>query len=543
MGKNDTSFAWRNMQSRRLSSLLRQWALLGVGLIVGMALNQLYYYSSSNSHMSHMLSSRSYFSTKFQYRTTTEPLDPAILETAKEVLRTYDHMDDIKGSPRTAREQRDPRHHSGRLDLIPDREERDDFISIPELKELHHPEKQDKALRREPVVDRNENGDNKKETNNDALEVVTEKRTSENPRSSGKKKKHFSERKSPRHSHKNDDSKEEAVAQPFKNQDETVSAADYYLEGNKIVGDVSGLLDFGILGFAKTATTYLKDWFKQQRSHISISSEEVCYLNKKEGSKLVHHLVDDLDETKMRGFKCPSHFTRPSLEWYRRYFPRTKLIVGLRHPISWFESFYNFRIRHPKYPHNATIQLPPPDELIGRCRLESRGLCTYNAEFHRQLARMGKTPLNSTERSMLHLDRSDILGLGSARVDNPVFLYEITQIRQNPAQFAADMAAFLGMNEPLKPFVEKKQSARALKAQAAKKKAIQICEPKYDKIRQELMKTAWEASDCILDYYMQHVTITTSPTSSFVEAKQRWKKDPCEAKKTMATTKTTSETA
>ncbi|KAL7581390.1 hypothetical protein ACA910_021980 [Epithemia clementina (nom. ined.)] len=313
-----------------------------------------------------------------------------------------------------------------------------------------------------------------------------------------------------------------------------VSPADYYLHGNTIVGDVSHLLDFAILGFSKTATSYLKDWLRQQTSHISISSLEVCYLNKKQGSNLIHHLVDTLDETKLRGFKCPSHFTRPSLEWYRQYFPRTKLIVGLRHPVSWFESFYNFRIRHPKYPNNATIQLPPPAELIGRCRLESQGLCTYNAQFHRQLARMARTPLNATERAMLHLDRSDLLGLGSHRVDNPVFVYEITQIRQNAAQFAADMATFLGLPQPLKPFLEKKVSSRALQEQAEKKKAIQICEPQYDAIRQELMQISIEASDWILGYFMPQVTITTSPTSSFVKAIQAWKQDPCEAKKKVA---------
>jgi hypothetical protein len=29
------------------------------------------------------------------------------------------------------------------------------------------------------------------------------------------------------------------------------------------------------------------------------------------------------------------------LDYYRKYFPKTKLIVGVRHPIRWFESLYS----------------------------------------------------------------------------------------------------------------------------------------------------------------------------------------------------------
>ena len=346
---------------------------------------------------------------------------------------------------------------------------------------------------------------------------------------------------------------------------------DYYLNGDgQIEGDVRHLLDFAILGFAKSATTYLVEWFHQQSNDISISSKEICFFNKKDAPQLIRHLTQTLDGTKLRGFKCPSHFTRSSLDWYRRYFPQTKLIIGVRHPVLWFQSFYNFRIRHPKYPKDPTIHLPSPKELIGSCTKANQGLCTSQMKFHSQLARLGKTPLNATERTLVHLNSKDLMGLGMHRVENPVFLYEITQIRNNPAQMAHDLAKFLGMEQPLKSFVGKPKRRHKPQQQqqqqsspsstsaprelqqpqeskngnnhssSSRSKTISICDPQYDEVRQQLMKVAVEASEWILGYFMEHVTITTSPRASFVKALQAWKRDPCAAANgiIMPTTKT-----
>ena len=81
-------------------------------------------------------------------------------------------------------------------------------------------------------------------------------------------------------------------------------------------------------------------------------------------------------------------------------------------------------ITNPKF---ADSVLPGPEQMIGACTREMQGICTNNARFHRQLARLGKTALNSTERSLLHLDLNDIKGLGTRRVTNPMFVYEISQ--------------------------------------------------------------------------------------------------------------------
>lgn len=47
-------------------------------------------------------------------------------------------------------------------------------------------------------------------------------------------------------------------------------------------------------------------------------------------------------------YQAPRDITQPHvIDYYRRYFNQTKLIVGLRHPILWFESLYSkYQLQH-----------------------------------------------------------------------------------------------------------------------------------------------------------------------------------------------------
>jgi hypothetical protein len=106
----------------------------------------------------------------------------------------------------------------------------------------------------------------------------------------------------------------------------------------KITGDVRPLLDFAILGHAKCATSFLMQWLAVH-PEVQIWKEEVCDLYDRQPAGLVSRLYKELAEGGQynRGFKCPGHFSRRSLSYFQKYFPRTHLIVGLRHPIRWFE--------------------------------------------------------------------------------------------------------------------------------------------------------------------------------------------------------------
>jgi hypothetical protein len=75
---------------------------------------------------------------------------------------------------------------------------------------------------------------------------------------------------------------------------------------------------------------------------------------------------------------------------FPKRFPHTKFIVGLRHPVHWFQIFYNFRV-------NNEGALPDPFLLSGAYIDRCKGVYANRVRYHFLLARLGKTPLQDKE--------------------------------------------------------------------------------------------------------------------------------------------------
>jgi hypothetical protein len=293
----------------------------------------------------------------------------------------------------------------------------------------------------------------------------------------------------------------------------------------KIKGDVSPLLDFAILGHAKCATSFIMNWLSVH-PEIQIFDTEVCDLNEGRPTDLVQKLYNELDTGSQykRGFKCPGHFSRNSVRDFRRYFRHTRIIVGLRHPVRWFESFYNFRYRHPRGKH----VLPEPTELIGECTPESQGVCTARAEFHGNLAMLAKTNLtNPNEWKLLRMhDKYQRITL----IDNPVFLYDVNQLYDTnttrTTAFKTDLRDFLGVQADMPEPVKGGKSSRP------KHQKMDICDPQYAALRAELLDIGERASIWITTYFMAVAAdqVVVSSPDFFKEILQDWKVDPCAAK-------------
>jgi hypothetical protein len=109
---------------------------------------------------------------------------------------------------------------------------------------------------------------------------------------------------------------------------------------NNNIYNVSWLLDFAIIGFGKSGTSSVLYWLSQQ-DHVSAFTPEVWELMLHQPHKMVEYLYRDLPRERhlRRGYKGPSDVTQAHvIDYFRNYFPQTKLIVGLRHPIRFFES-------------------------------------------------------------------------------------------------------------------------------------------------------------------------------------------------------------
>ena len=142
-----------------------------------------------------------------------------------------------------------------------------------------------------------------------------------------------------------------------------------------------------------------------------------------------------------------------------------KLIIGIRHPVLWFESFYNY---WNTIADNGRRQPLPidPIKLIGPCHQQSgiANVCTDHAAFHYYLKRVigdtsstgSSTPTNTSNTSNSSSSNS---GDGGGNFvlpnnNNPIFIYEITQLtdtnKTRMKQFTTDIKNYLGIEKDFK---------------------------------------------------------------------------------------------
>ncbi len=307
--------------------------------------------------------------------------------------------------------------------------------------------------------------------------------------------------------------------------------------------DVSGILDFAIVGFGKTGTTSILRHLSDMTDSLS---QEHCDLVVGNSGKLLKDLYEDHArrfkqakrngeelEDRLRGLKCPQDISSDySMLNYAKYFPSTKLIIGIRHPVLWFESLYNFRVAN--VPWKAML---PTSELTRGCISGSQGVCAWRANFHDFLSRLGKTPMSSTsEKQLLQLGLDPV----KSKV-GPVFLYEVSQLSESghngeerSAQFRTDLKRFLGLQKEIPPFPLIDTSGRfdflpPVKRQVDRNK-IDICQPKHDAIRAVLMEKATLASKWILEYFLQSDEVFVSSREHFEMILESWRHDPCSLK-------------
>lgn len=311
---------------------------------------------------------------------------------------------------------------------------------------------------------------------------------------------------------------------------------------NNVTANVEHLLDFAIVGFAKTGTTELAKRYFMKHPEVAMPPREVQLLSKHEPAAEMVKLLHDLKpgEDYKRGYKSPQDISEAyALDLFDQLWPSAKLIVGVRHPVDWFSSYYNFKLRQGK-------PMPPAELLDGEClhqipssterqeifvnklgRLNCGGVCADLARFHVRLSWMGKTNVTDpAEDALLGPSRRFRL-CSRAPIHNPVFLYELSQLAdQNETRqerFRSDLQAFVGLSTPFRVKPMNKQSLKD-------KNKFNICDEKYTSLRKTLMQAGIQASTWIRTYFMNHAEVTISSPEFFKAALSRWHVDPCDQK-------------
>jgi hypothetical protein len=300
------------------------------------------------------------------------------------------------------------------------------------------------------------------------------------------------------------------------------------------------LLQFAIIGFGKCGTTSVLKWL-QTHPEIAVLPVESYDLMHHQPEQLIEKLAQ-LPSNKMKGYKSPVDVTLPHvLQYLAQYFPHAKLIVGVRHPVQWFESLYNFRLQQQRSPFSrSTTTLPPPDDLVGACVASARNTCTYKGEFALFLRQLGKTKephiVTEFERRMYrgaHLEppnTSTSTEESTMVVSNPIFLYEMRELEDHPEIVSQALTDFLGLSTPLSahiPILNQQKRYPSLTDSATSDVArMDICE--HRRVRFELMRIARSSSVWIRNYFLAapySSQIVTLP--HFASYVKDWMVDPC----------------
>jgi hypothetical protein len=310
--------------------------------------------------------------------------------------------------------------------------------------------------------------------------------------------------------------------------------------------DISWLLDFAIIGFAKTGTTSMLRHLSEELTHM-LPSESCGLADENNGiAKLVKDMYADrskrleiaeingeiLDELP-RGIKCPQDISSEfSMHNYAKYFPKTKLIVGIRHPVLWFESLYNFRVSNVPWKKMLHTNL-----LTRGCTFGSQGVCAHRANFADFLSQLDKTPMSDAAEL-------DLLTMGLSPVKTPVgqvFLYDVSQLSNDndvdnqSLVFRKDLQNFLGLSADIPPFPAIDTSGKFDFLEPIKKQTegdkIDICDLEHDKIREVLMEKARISSTWIKEYFLQSNDVVVSSRSHFLDVLETWNDDPCKVRR------------
>ena len=295
-----------------------------------------------------------------------------------------------------------------------------------------------------------------------------------------------------------------------------------------VTSDVRFLLNFSIAGFPKCGTSTMMEYLEKS-PYTKVAQKEKCELGYGRQAKLVRDLYEELPEGRyVRGIKCPRDLENEfSMQNYQKYFRDTHFLVGLRHPVDWFQSFYNFRV----YNNNP---MPPPEKLIGSCAKYSRHVCTHRARFHLFLANFGKTPLGYQERQFFPHGGN---ALRVKHTKNTIFLYHVEQLKDKDEarqlQLRQDLTSFLGLPELLPRMDVWTKPGKNLSTEQLEKAnslRLNICDPQHDHVRSVLIEQGRNSAEWILQYFLESPDVFVSSPDFFKELTKAWESDPCDKK-------------
>ncbi|KAL9190970.1 hypothetical protein ACHAXT_000676 [Thalassiosira profunda] len=310
-------------------------------------------------------------------------------------------------------------------------------------------------------------------------------------------------------------------------------------------------LDFAIIGLPKTGTTFLLNELGLH-PEVTMPPEEICDICHDNGAEWTAEWLRNASSApaasglpQKYGLKCPKMVrdTR-AIDNLISMGSDTRLVVGVRNPVLWFQSFYNYRVYDYYNLDGVTGEgrIKSPFELSkGKGDTGEKhwgGLSTKHARFEVYLRQLAKVPI--TKRELLEMTNGT-RHMPDRISPNPykVFVYATEQLADKNAtralQLRKDLQDFLGLTEPIAERQVGRNSAKENSKQYSKEYdehlkeygEMDICNRKYGRIKRMLMAQATNTSRWIAERFIESPDVVVSGKEHFKEILDGWGDDPC----------------
>ena len=151
-------------------------------------------------------------------------------------------------------------------------------------------------------------------------------------------------------------------------------------------------------------------------------------------------------------------------------------------------------------------------------------VCTDDANYHAHLSNFALTNRSSAREKDLLSTKIRKRRAMKPPLPNPIFLYEQTQLDAGEDAEVAealrqDLSSYLGLGAPLPPLSRTYEPPSDAE--------FSICEPKYQALREELLRVGKAASSWIREFFLDEPTVHVSSRNEFERLLGLWDKDPC----------------
>ena len=118
-----------------------------------------------------------------------------------------------------------------------------------------------------------------------------------------------------------------------------------------------------------------------------------------------------------------------------------------------------------------------------------------------------------------------------------VFIYTVGQLQDKnatrDAQFRLDLQEFLGLKTPIIGFNEEAKTNEVAKSNVRNStiypEHMDICEPRYERIRSQLLKHGKKTGRWINDKFTKSSDVVVSSKDYFASVVSTWGDDPCQS--------------